>query len=354
MIEWNPYTKGYFQDPYTHLSACREESPIQLGVHKEWMLFKYKDVKEILRSKDFTITSLSEYFKARESSILEKEECPFLAKGTKKWLMYLEEKEHEQTRLLIDLALRRFNFTPIIEQAVDYCFTLNKNKSNIDIIDIATQIPLYIVEDFFGIRGQCELEKLKQFSHLLAVSQDLYISKPVYREINHAFSWAFQYFGELYKLSGGINNDNLLEILKSINLEMDFNLTDDEMISVITVVFMAALETTKDTMGVILYEMLRNPELSQFIVHSNETDLNILSEELLRFVSPLQYTVRVSKVDYKLNDFIFPKGAKLYLALASANRDPEVFKDPNQIVLKRSYNPHARVFFIILKRFKKT
>lgn len=340
MTQWNPYTPGYFQHPYNHLADCRISAPVQQGIHKGWMLFNYKDVKEVLRSPVFGVTVLNDFFLEKEPLILEKGVCPFLAKGTRKWIMYLNGSEHVQARTLTDAALRQFNFNPVIEQAVEHCFYKNRNEKVLDVVDIATQIPMYIVEEMLGMRGICSYEQLKRFSHLLAISQDLFISKNVYREINEEFTWAFTFFRELYKNAQHGINKNIINSFNTINGNETYRLSEDEMISIITMLFMAALETTKDTMSVLLYEVLKNPDLSRFILAANETEINTLSEELLRYASPLQYTVRVAHEDVSINGHEFTKGTKLFLCLASANRDPEVFPDAERIVPVRKNNPH--------------
>ncbi|RXK60834.1 cytochrome P450 [Lacibacter luteus] len=340
MALWNPYTTGYFNNPYEHLAECRTTEPMQIGIHKEWLLFNYKDVREVLRSPAFGVSKLSEYFAQKEPVILEKAACPFLAKGTKTWIMYLDGQDHVRIRTLADAAIRQFNFTPAIERAVAACFEKNKDAAELDVVDIATQIPMYIVEELMGVSGMCSYEQVKRFSHLLAVSQDLFVTKTTYREVNSEFEWAFSFFGELYRKAGANAEPHLLTFLQTVNKEEGFRLSDDEMISLITVIFMAALETTKDTMSVILYEVLKDPSLAVYIEQANEIEINILAEEFLRFASPLQYTVRVAHEDVEINGIRFPKGTRLFLCLASANRDAVVFDNPDTIVPNRKYNPH--------------
>jgi cytochrome P450 len=340
MALWNPYTPGYFNNPYEHLAACRGAAPVQLGVHKEWVFFKYKDVKELLRSPVCGVSDLSNFFEQKEPLILEKTACPFLARGTKMWLMYLNGEQHYKVRALADAALRLFDFKPAIEKAVAICFENNKNAHEQDVVDIATQIPMYIVEELMGITGMCSYEQVKRFSHLLAVSQDLFVSKTIYREVNSEFEWAFAFFGNLYRRAGTTSEPHLINFLNHLNREGGYGFTEEEMVSVIVVLFMAALETTKDTMSVILYEILKDETLALYISHANETEINILAEEFLRFTSPLQYTVRTAQQDIEIAGHHFSKGTKFFLCLAGANRDPDIFENPDAIVVNRKFNPH--------------
>jgi cytochrome P450 len=63
-------------------------------------------------------------------------------------------------------------------------------------------------------------------------------------------------------------------------------------------------------------------------------------EELLRFDSPVQFTARMPLEDVAWRGHTFRKGDNIVLALGSANRDPEVFPEPDRLDLARADNRH--------------
>ncbi|MES2798205.1 MAG: cytochrome P450 [Bacteroidota bacterium] len=338
---WNPYTPGYFLNPYDHIEDCRKANPIQIGAHREWVLFKHKDIKKILRSDAFSASDLSGFFASKEEMLFSsKGQCPFLSKGTKKWNMYLDGIDHAEINEIAEKALKKFDSVAAINHAVDKCLSQFIGYDSFDLIDIATKIPLYVVEEMLGITGKYPYEKLKEFSHLLAVSQDLFLTKTAYYNINNQFEWAFEEFSQLYDFYKSNPSENLVSYLAELNEQRDEKFTSDEMVSLLTVIFMAALETSKDSISMIFYELLKDKKLIDYIENATEIEINVLVEELFRISSPLHYTVRKAKVDFDLDGQIFEKGTKLYLCLASANRDEEVYENPNEIIPSRNYNPH--------------
>jgi cytochrome P450 len=337
---WNPYTKGYFDNPYDHIQDCRHQNPIQIGVHKEWVLFKHKDVKRILKSESFGTSNLSQYLASKEKLILGESVCPYLSKGTQKWVMYLDGTEHFDITEFADQALRKFDSVAAIERAIDRCLSENRGFKKLDLVDLATQIPLYVTEEMMGITGMFSYEKLKEFSHLLAISQDLFISKTTYQAINQEFDWAFEFFTRLYENAKEKPNNSVVSHLYEQNVSRSVKYSSAEIVSLLTVLFMAALETSKDTISMVLLKIMEDDSLSDYIVKANEKEINVLVEELFRVASPLQYTIRTAFEDYDLDGQIFPKGTRLFLCLASANRDEEVFEKSNSIVPDRSMNPH--------------
>ncbi len=63
-------------------------------------------------------------------------------------------------------------------------------------------------------------------------------------------------------------------------------------------------------------------------------------EELLRIYAPNQGFARTATHDVELRGRTIREGEMVALVLPSANRDPEVFDDPESFRLGRSPNPH--------------
>jgi len=61
-------------------------------------------------------------------------------------------------------------------------------------------------------------------------------------------------------------------------------------------------------------------------------------EEVLRYDSPVQATIRVAKKDMTLDGVDIPAGCALLLLLGAANRDPDQFADPNRFDPSRPNN----------------
>jgi cytochrome P450 len=66
-----------------------------------------------------------------------------------------------------------------------------------------------------------------------------------------------------------------------------------------------------------------------------------LTEELVRYLSPLPYLGRVCTRPTEIEGVPVAEGQRVALCFGAANRDPEVFSDPDQIVMDRRPNPHV-------------
>jgi hypothetical protein len=63
-------------------------------------------------------------------------------------------------------------------------------------------------------------------------------------------------------------------------------------------------------------------------------------EELLRYDGPAQLVSRIACAEIALGGKTIRAGDSVLLGLGSANRDPEVFADPDRLDLERTPNPH--------------
>lgn len=63
-------------------------------------------------------------------------------------------------------------------------------------------------------------------------------------------------------------------------------------------------------------------------------------EEILRFANPLHYFRRTATADAVVGGQRIGTGDKLAMIYTSANRDDDVFPDPQRFDIQRSPNPH--------------
>jgi hypothetical protein len=63
-------------------------------------------------------------------------------------------------------------------------------------------------------------------------------------------------------------------------------------------------------------------------------------EEFLRVYSPVTMA-RLATEDVTVNGVTIPAGSRVLMNFPAANRDPEVFPDPDTVVIDRAHNRHA-------------
>ena len=121
-------------------------------------------------------------------------------------------------------------------------------------------------------------------------------------------------------------------------------LTDAELLATGNLLLLAGHETTTNLIGNGTLALLREPD--QWKRLCNEPALLPTAiEELLRYDGPVQATVRVALEDVAIDDQVIPEGSLVLVSIGSANHDPDVFEDPDQLDLAREPNPHLAFGF---------
>ncbi|MCV7280260.1 cytochrome P450 [Mycolicibacterium flavescens] len=149
-------------------------------------------------------------------------------------------------------------------------------------------------------------------------------------------------FGEIYKHmserreSGDLGDDLFGRIL---NGHIDDVPLDDTQILMYTVLMMlGGMDTTSGLTGNVLYAMTQQPELRQALT-ARADQLEPVTDELLRVYTPTLGLARTVSRDAKFHGASMNAGDRAILMWAAANRDPEVFPDPDTVDLER---PNAR------------
>jgi cytochrome P450 len=102
----------------------------------------------------------------------------------------------------------------------------------------------------------------------------------------------------------------------------------------------AANETTMTLLSSGLLTLLEHPD--QFAaMRADPSLIPGAVEEMLRWDNPLHYLARTAMAETELRGARIKKGDKLAMYYTSANRDEDVFSDPEMFDIRRAPNPHV-------------
>ena len=125
-------------------------------------------------------------------------------------------------------------------------------------------------------------------------------------------------------------------------------LTKEEVKGIMILTFAGGRDTIINAVTNVISYFGDNPRALEEI-KKNPALLNSGVEELLRYYSPLTHMGRVATEDTQVCQHAIKEDSRISLCWASANRDPSVFEDPNDILLDRKKNPHVTFGFGIHK-----
>lgn len=123
-------------------------------------------------------------------------------------------------------------------------------------------------------------------------------------------------------------------------MESDGRLLDDYELSTFMIGFLVAgHETTTSALTGLLAHVLPRPDLRDRLL-GDDAALGAAIEEAVRLTSPFHGFSRTTSAEVEVAGKLIPADRVVRLCWASANRDPEVFANPDSFDIDRSRNPH--------------
>jgi cytochrome P450 len=107
-----------------------------------------------------------------------------------------------------------------------------------------------------------------------------------------------------------------------------------EVLAQCRVLFFAGTDTTAHFLKNSIYVLIEHPEF-QDRIRGDEKAIQAFGEELLRYLAPVQFRVRVATEDIELAGQLIKEGDRVHPVNAAANRDPNHYDHPNEVDLDR-------------------
>ncbi len=132
---------------------------------------------------------------------------------------------------------------------------------------------------------------------------------------------------------------DLLSTLIAVE-EAGDRLSTDELVMLAEAVLMAGTDTTRNQLACCIALLGAHPDQWQRFVDEPSLAPRVV-EETMRYLGAVQGTMRVASQDIDYRDVRFPVGTLVSLSLAGANRDADMFAEPDRFdITRESTVPH--------------
>ncbi|OLS38061.1 cytochrome [Alkalihalophilus pseudofirmus] len=320
-----------FKDPYGLYKRLRERGPIYKGsILKQpgWFVTGYKETAYILKDPNFfTRIPLPEAT----------EKYSHLKQIQSKMMLYMNKEDHRKLRLLVNKGFtpkQIAGFRPLIEEVVDSLLDELIVKEEFDVVsEFAFPLTSLVIATILGVPEE-DRDPFRTWAALLLQSIDFSRSHKTLEASNQLAEELSEYFSSLIAKKRAEPGDDLISMLIK-----ESDCTEDELISTFILLVIAGHETTVNLISNTIYTFLKYPEQWK-VLKENPSLAGSAIEEVLRFESPTQLTARVAMKDTEVAGKHITCGEQLYLMLGAANRDPDVFDEPDEFLITRKKVPH--------------
>jgi cytochrome P450 len=203
---------------------------------------------------------------------------------------------------------------------------------------MAEQLPVDVIAELLGVR-EADRPLLRPWSNAIVKMYEYGRTAAVEAAAETAAAEFVAYLRELAADRRRDPGEDLLSHLVSVRDAEGDKLTEDELVTTCILLLNAGHEATVNVSGNGLLALLRHPDQMQRL-RDDRALLATAIEELMRFDSPLQLFERTATEDVEIGGVTVPAGQKIAALLGSANHDPAVFADPDELDVGRADNPH--------------
>lgn len=338
-IIWKPLDHDNIRNPYGMYAFLRQTDPVFLSQTREYIITKYEDIRYILKSDSFEsgnrLTWLKrgvEYFSNKE------EDLRSIYKAMNSFVLMLNDEQHLRIRNFVTRSWDNHEVDEIIRDNV--AMLLDEiTEDEFDFVSAFAQpLPVYTIAAILGV-PVAECQHLINLGLAMTKTLDLYISLKDLVRINGAARDFIAFFQEQIRIKTQHPDEGLLSKMIRRNQMENAGLSEEELISVAIFLFTAGEETSAGLISNAMFQLLKHPhQLDVLRQDPGMTESAI--EEVLRYDSIVQLLGRVSKQEVSLRGKVIPADSTMTLVIASANRDEEIFSNPDEFLIARKPNRH--------------
>jgi len=328
---------AFYENPYPWYEALRRHDPVKRLLGGGVLLTRYADVLAVYEdattfSSDKRAEFLPKYGRGR------------LYRHHTTSLVFNDAPYHKRVRKLIVGALiprmiarREADLTTLVGRLID---AMAREGQAELIADFAGAIPVEVIGDLLQIPRD-ERGPLRDWSLAILGALEPAPSLAVLAQGETALAGFHAYLEALVAERRAKPRDVDRDMLSRLILgEVDGeSLTQHELIENCVFLLNAGHETTTNLIGNMLEALWRFPD-QRARLRADPLLIRGAVEEGLRFESSNQLGNRLATADTMIGGHAIAAGTQVTLSIGAANRDPQVFEDPDRFDIGREPNRH--------------
>ncbi|MFN3233330.1 MAG: cytochrome P450 [Alphaproteobacteria bacterium] len=335
------------EDPYAYYDVLREQAPVYFDPNLNiYIVTRYDLLLQAIRNTDvFSNIGSQAPAEMREPPAKVREIQATMAPPVNT-MVTNDPPSHTRYRKLVDYAFtpkRVRAMKPYMDEIVNTLIDGFIDQGEVELITrFGVPLPLYVIGDQLGVPRE-DAPQFKIWSDASVAPLGLMLTDEEWIDSATKVKEFQDYFTAALDDRRQDPRDDLLTALLEARIEGEEPLNTPELLSIISQVLVAGNETTTNSIAAGMTLLIDNPDQQRALRDDPEKIPNFV-EEVLRMESAVQGLFRVVKEDTELGGIKLPKGSRLLLRYAAANRDAAKFENPDKLDVCRS-NAGAHLAF---------
>ncbi|MGZ8158044.1 MAG: cytochrome P450 [Methylobacter sp.] len=318
----------FIANPYPVYARLREQAPVYLLEPGVWLITRYHDVEYLLKhlvSKDIPAMFNQRYGRNMNDEPVFRFHSNFWAlmdtPRRKLVVKALNSVKATELRVLVQKSAER-----LVDKWID-CGQADLMKV------FACPFPVLVTCDMLNIELEQELDFMAETQLMVRLAEPELLNADELEIYNAAALRLEGFFRKICHERRQQPGDDLISQLLVAEDDGE-RLSEDEIIANLIVLFVAGYGATANAICNVLRLLFVYPEQRKLLMDKPEL-LSRAIEEGLRVSSSGPITFRTATESFEFKGMQIAKGDTVYLALDSANHDPDAFVEPDRFWIER-------------------
>ena len=353
------FTKG--DEPYQHFENLRNNAPVyfhETGPEDSepgfWVLTKYKDIEFVSKNQEIFSSQLAGGT-ALTHGFEQQDDLP-LYRSTMDHMLSLDGMLHLSMRnphMAFFNPKYVSNLRKKVELKVDQLLDQIAPLGRCNLVEtVSAEVPMFTLCEMLGVPEEdrpkiIEWMKFLEMAQLIAATQvaekgDIEFSEehtqaapdPALVEMfTNMVAEMFDYGRTILESRRKDPKDDLLSVIANIEVEGE-KLPNEYLDGSWLLIIFAGNDTTRNSISGTMNLLSENPDQKNLVLNDKSLLPNMVHESI-RMVSPVRYMRRTTKCDTQIGDQEIGPNEKVSLWYGAANRDPEIFTNPDKFDVTR-------------------
>jgi cytochrome P450 len=329
--------EAIYADPYPIYHALREHDPVHRCPNGSYFLTRYSDLRRVYRDPRTFSSDKRVQFKPMFGDSL-------LYEHHTTSLVFNDPPLHTHVRKAFGSALSAKALAAMesdVRKLVERLLQKIGEMGEFDLVeDFASVIPVEVIGNLLRVPRE-ERGPLRQWSLDILGALEFNLTPERFEAGNRSVAEFLDYLeGLVADRRRNLSDDDDDVLSRLIRWESEgFTLSNTQLYHQCVFLLNAGHETTTNLIGNGIHDLLTHPEELDKLRERPEL-INSAVEEMLRYESPVQLGNRITTAEVQFDDVTIPAETVLTLCIGAANRDPEMYPEPDRFDIERNPQDH--------------
>ncbi|MBV8336100.1 MAG: cytochrome P450 [Alphaproteobacteria bacterium] len=338
------FTPDVIADPYSYYGRLRDEDPVHWNdTYELWVVTRHDDVTWLTRHHELFSSAVFRNDPRPAYPAIDESDL-----GLYEYVRNYQADQFIQHDRPVHLDMRKIvhgyftpkameSWRPFVVSAVKELLDAAEEKGSMDVMrDLATPLPVLVIAQMMGVPAQDRPYVRELAEKLLYIGRGEHDRMPI---LTDGMKGMVEYVSPLVDERLVKPGDDFISVLASGEKKGVFS--RHQVLVNTSLLLLAGHETTINLLCNGTLAFLQHPEQWELYKQDPVGRAKWATEECLRYDAPVKSIQRLASQDIEMRDKVMEKNDRIRWFISSANRDPNVFAEPDRFDITRQPNPHV-------------